>query len=577
MSTDDVLLGLGLVLVLAVSAQLVAARLRLPAIVVLLPTGILAGVLTDTVHPDKLLGALYQPFVSLAVGVILFEAGLRMSFAEIGQEQRNVVVRLVTVGTLVTWAGVTVAAALAFDGLGARVPLLIGAILVVSGPTVVLTLIRYVRPVHSVRAVLVWEGVLIDPIGALLGVIVFHAVRSGVAGGAAWRPGTMLISLAVGAAVGAVAGLLLWRLVRETQRSAPQLTVPVMLMMVVAALVAADLLRDDAGFVATTVMGIALANQRHIDVRSTLEFQVTLVQLLIGVLFILIAASVSPDELVDVLPGGLALIAAMVLVVRPLAVAASTWRSQYTMRERAFLACVAPRGIVAGATATAFGLQLQQLGVPGADRLLPIAFLAIFGTVVIYGLAAAPAARLLGVAGSTAPLVLIVGGNAVALAVARALDDAGVRVRLWVGGSEEQAAARAAGLEADRGRLLVDAVSREVELEEVTDALLITPHDDFNAIAMGELRAELGHDHVHRVAPEHDESDLMPPAHDGAFIGGERNTFSALNGRFAAGAALVPDGGRDALFVVSGGALRVVDGTSPAARDGDRVLSLTAP
>jgi len=138
MSTDDVLLGLGLVTVLAVGSQLLAGRLRLPAIVVLLPVGFLAGIATDDVHPDALLGALYQPFVSLAVGVILFEAGLRLSIGEVARDIRKIVGRLMTVGVLVTWAGVTVAVALLFDGLGDLVPLLIGAVLVVSGPTVVL-------------------------------------------------------------------------------------------------------------------------------------------------------------------------------------------------------------------------------------------------------------------------------------------------------------------------------------------------------------------------------------------------------------------------------------------------------
>src|SRR3954447_12451230 len=138
MSTDDVLLGLGLVIVLAVGSQLVAGRLRLPAIVVLLPVGFLAGIATDDVHPDALLGALYQPFVSLAVGLILFEAGLRLSVREIGTDVRRTVGLLVTVGVLVTWAGIWAATALLFDDLGDLVPLLIGAVLVVSGPTVVL-------------------------------------------------------------------------------------------------------------------------------------------------------------------------------------------------------------------------------------------------------------------------------------------------------------------------------------------------------------------------------------------------------------------------------------------------------
>jgi NhaP-type Na+/H+ or K+/H+ antiporter len=585
MTTDDVLLGLGLVLTLAVGSQLVAGRLRLPAIVVLLPVGFVAGILTDDVHPDRLLGDLYQPFVSLAVGVILFEAGLRLSFREVNRRIHALVARLVGIGVIVTCGSVAVAVWLLFDGLGKGVPLVIGAILVVSGPTVVLPLLSFVRPAKTLRSVLTWEGVLVDPVGALLGVIVFHAVLSSANGDGAWRPGAMMASLAVGAAVGGAAALLLSLLLREVQRSAPRQAVPTVLMMVTAALVCADLLRDDAGFVATTVMGAFLANQRHVDVSTTLEFHATLVQLLIGVLFVLIAASVSPGDVEAVLPGALALVAAMALVIRPLVVALATWRSELTVRQRAFLAWMAPRGIVAGATASAFGLQLAQANIAGADRILPIAFVVIFGTVVLYGLTAAPVARLLGVAEHGGTLVLVVGGNVMARTVAEALKRAGVGVRLWAGRADQQAAARAAGLDADRGRMLVDAVTREAELEEVTDALLVTGSDDFNALAAAELRAELGHGRVFRVAPDPEAVDLAAPPNEPGILGRAGLTFAELHRRLDAGARIVQVGAAErpagdsevVLFVVTaGGALRVATGDGPpATRAGDTTIALS--
>jgi NhaP-type Na+/H+ or K+/H+ antiporter len=585
MTTDDVLLGLGLVLTLAVGSQLVAGRLRLPAIVVLLPVGFVAGILTDDVHPDRLLGDLYQPFVSLAVGVILFEAGLRLSFREVNRRIHALVARLVGIGVIVTCGSVAVAVWLLFDGLGKGVPLVIGAILVVSGPTVVLPLLSFVRPAKTLRSVLTWEGVLVDPVGALLGVIVFHAVLSSANGDGAWRPGAMMASLAVGAAVGGAAALLLSLLLREVQRSAPRQAVPTVLMMVTTALVCADLLRDDAGFVATTVMGAFLANQRHVDVSTTLEFHATLVQLLIGVLFVLIAASVSPGDVEAVLPGALALVAAMALVIRPLVVALATWRSELTVRQRAFLAWMAPRGIVAGATASAFGLQLAQANIAGANRILPIAFVVIFGTVVLYGLTAAPVARLLGVAEHGGTLVLVVGGNVMARTVAEALKRAGVGVRLWAGRADQQAAARAAGLDADRGRMLVDAVTREAELEEVTDALLVTGSDDFNALAAAELRAELGHGRVFRVAPDPEAVDLAAPPNEPGILGRAGLTFAELHRRLDAGAQIVQVGAAErpagdsevVLFVVTaGGALRVATGDGPpATRAGDTTIALS--
>src|SRR5512133_2702993 len=446
MSSDAILFGLGLTLVLAIGSQLLARQLSLPAIVVLLPAGFLAGIATDDIHPDALLGALYQPFVSLAVGVILFEAALRLSLREVALDVHKVVVRLLAVGVLVTWAGVALTVAGLFDNLDRGVALMIGAILVVSGPTVVLPLLAFIRPTREVRSLLKWEGTLVDPIGALLGVFVFHGVTS------RWQPGQFLLSIGVGTLVGAAGAVVLLLLLRELQRSAPRQSILATLMVVVAAVVAADLIREDSGFVAAVLMGLALANQRGVDISLTLEFEETMVQLLVGVLFVLIAASVSPDELGAVLPEALVLIAVMALLLRPAAVALATWRSSFDWGERAFAAWMAPRGIVAGATASAFGLQLAEDDVAGADLVLPIVFVVIFGTVLLYGLTGPLAARSLGLAGAGRQLVLVVSGHAWAREISAALKRAGVAVRMWVGPAADRAAAQAAGIDADRAR-----------------------------------------------------------------------------------------------------------------------------
>jgi NhaP-type Na+/H+ or K+/H+ antiporter len=590
MTTDEILFGLALVLVLAVGSQLLARRLRIPAIVVLLPAGFIAGIATDYVQPETLLGDLYQPFVSIAVGVILFEAGLRLSYAEIALGAHKVVARLLVVGVVLTCAVVTVTVAVLFSALSDGVALVIGAILVVSGPTVVLPLLAFIRPARAVRSVLKWEGVLVDPIGALLGVLVFEIVSAG-----GWQPGDFLLSIGVGALVGAAGAAVLWWLLRELHLNEPRMTVLATLMIVTAAVVAADLLREDAGFVSATVLGIGLGNQRFVpasrrlDMSLTREFQETLVQLLIGVLFVLIAASVSPDDLEDVLPETLVLVGVMVLLVRPAVVALATWRSALTSRERGFVAWMAPRGIVAGATASAFGLELEQAGVEGADLVLPIVFVVIFCTVVLYGLTAPLGARLLGVAGKGEGLVLVVGGHPWARELSVALQRAGVAVRMWVGQPAEQEAARAAGLDVDRGRMMIGALDREAELEDVTDALLVTRSDDFNALAGAELRPELGHGHVYRVAPDPDESDLLPPSGEGGILGNRLLTLREIDRRRAAGGRIVDrreDGsgssgvrGDVPLFVAAAdGRLRVaVDGRPLDASPGDTVIAFALP
>jgi NhaP-type Na+/H+ or K+/H+ antiporter len=584
MSSNQILFGLGLVLVLAVGSQLLARPLRAPAIVVLLPAGFLAGIATDDVHPDNLLGALYQPFVSIAVGVILFEAGLRLSFEEVVPRVRKAVVRLVAGGALLTWLAITATLTLLYDDMDHGVAFLIGAILVVSGPTVVLPLLAFIRPTPDVRSLLKWEGTLVDPVGALLGVLVF----AGVSSGEGWQPGAMLFDLGVGALVAAAGAPALWLLLREVQRSGPRMVVPTTLMVVVAAVVAGDLIREDAGLVTAVLMGIAVGNQRRIDIsRSLFEFEETLVQLLIGVLFVLVAASVSPDEVRSVLPQALVLVAVMILVIRPAVVALTMLRSSFTRRERAFVAWMAPRGIVAGATASAFGPELAEQGVAGADKVLPIVFVAIFGTVVVYGLTATPVARLLGVAGAARMLVLIVSGHRWAREIAAALKRSGVAVRMWVGPADHRTAARDAGLDADRGRMMLDAVSREAELEEVTEALLLTRSDDFNTLAAAELRDELGHQHVFRVAPHPDAPDLLPPSREAGILGDRSLTVGELDRQFAAGAQIMTRNADQLLraegtqtevplfAVTHEGRLSIAaDGRPPDVRSGDTVIVL---
>src|SRR5262249_41171240 len=186
----------------------------------LLPAGFIAGAITSDVHPDNLFGTSFTSLVDLGVALILFEAGLRLRFRDLGGGIRPVVLRLISVGVLVTLVGVTLATKLIF-GRSWGISGLLGAILVVSGPTVVGPLLAFVRPSDRVRSVLKWEGTLIDPIGALLGVLAFTAVQEGAAGNQPWHPGSMALSVVVGLAIGAVGAGLLWLLLRELQATDP--------------------------------------------------------------------------------------------------------------------------------------------------------------------------------------------------------------------------------------------------------------------------------------------------------------------------------------------------------------------
>src|SRR6516162_923008 len=247
MSTDQVLSGVALILVLAVGSQVLASQLRIPALIILLPAGFTAGALTTDVNPDRLLGAAFQPLVSLAVAVILYDSGLGLQWGKVQGRARRVVPRLVIWGVPVTMAFAAVLAA-PLLGMSAGAALMLGAILVVSGPTVVGPLLAFVRPADRLQRILAWEGSLIDPVGGILGAVVFHAVLASTHGGIGHPVAQLLLSLAIGV-VGAAAGVaVLWFLSRLELPDT--LTATSQLACVIGVAAVCDSVRDDAGLIA---------------------------------------------------------------------------------------------------------------------------------------------------------------------------------------------------------------------------------------------------------------------------------------------------------------------------------------
>jgi len=582
---DDELLGLALVVVLAVGAQLLAARLVIPAIVPLLAVGVLAGDVTGLVDPDALLGPALEDAISIAVGIILFEGALGLRREELRGGVRAVSGRLVTVGALVTWLGSWLAVELLFD-VPHAVALLVGAIVIVSGPTVVLPMLEFIRPARRVRSILKWEGILVDPVGAITAVVVFNALDFH-GGGISLRAGDFSLTMLTGIACGAAGALVLMPLL-EAGWLAERQKVAATLMAVVAAFAAADLLRSDAGLVATIVMGLVLANQRRVDITRIVEFKETLGSILLGLLFVLLSATVAIGDVVDLGWEAVALVAALVLVVRPLAVVASTWGTGLPGRERLFLSAMAPRGIVAASTASVFGAELADAGAPGADLIVPLVFTVIAGTVVVYAVLAPAVARATGLAHGEPAGVLVVGAAPWARDLARALGAAGVDVRLWSGRLAEAQAAEAEGLTVVADPLLGDEVTDEDPLDEAVGLVLVTTDDDaLNELLLERLAAELGAARVlalpappgsPRLAPR--DGRLEPP------LFGELATAPALARRWAAGervhvVAAAPSSAALPLVVVregeDGEARRVralTGGAVPPLGDGELLLAL---
>ncbi|WP_433475389.1 cation:proton antiporter [Spirillospora sp. CA-142024] len=391
MTTDEILFGLGLTVALAVGSQLLASWLRIPALIVLLPTGFVAGALTDDVDPHRLLGAAFEPLVSLSVALILYDSGLGLDMRKLTGDTRRIVVRLIVLGVPLTMAGAALLAAPLLD-LSAGAAVMLGAILVVSGPTVVGPLLGFVRPAERVGRILLWEGSLVDPIGGILGAVVFSGVIHETRVGSGTHVLHFTLSLGVGLAGGLVGSGLLWLLMRWL-RFGEVLAATAQLATVVAVAAACDIARDDAGLLAAIIMGLAVANLKSFDLPEHRPVSETIVQLSIGLLFISISATITPESVADVALPALGLVVALVVLVRPLLAYLATRGTDLTTGEWCFIGWMDPRGIVAAATASTFSTQLTAQGIGGASKILPVTFLVIVATVTLYGLTATPVAR----------------------------------------------------------------------------------------------------------------------------------------------------------------------------------------
>ena len=581
MTTNQILIGAALTLVLAVGSQVLAARLRVPALIVLLPVGFGAGALVDDVNPQRLLGPAFSPLVSLAVAVILYDAGLGLNLRKLTGHTRRVVVRLLWLGVLITWAFATFVAE-PLLGLSFQSAVMLGTILVVSGPTVVGPLLTFVRPKDRLQHILIWEGSLIDPVGAILGALVFHAVSASTQRHVGTGVARFLESTATGLAGGVLGAGLLWLLFR-CLRLGELLGTTVQLAAVVGVAALSDVLREDTGLISAVVMGLAVANLPRIDAPARLPFFETLVSLIIGVLFISISATVTPQSLRHVALPAIALAAVLVLVARPVAALLSTLGTDLSGPERGFVGWMAPRGIVAASTASTFSAALVGDGIHGASKILPATFVVIVVTVTVYGLTASTVARRLGVTRPARSQPLLVGGEPWVIELGRVLTSLGLEVLMWAGLKEQRDSIARAGLGLVPGEFLAAATGEGAELESITAVLLLTAEDDFNALAATVLRGSVDGP-VLRLRPTPDSHGVVAPTHDGDLLFGTDLTRPALARRYADGARITarptadgaPPPGHEVLFVVRADGRLVPTGTDagPVPGPGDVVVSL---
>jgi NhaP-type Na+/H+ or K+/H+ antiporter len=488
---DNPLSGLALIAIAALVAQWLGARVGVPSVLFLLGAGVAVGPVLD---PDELYGDVLFSAVGLGVAVLLFQGGTSLRWRELTLG-RAPVLRLVTIGAAIAWAVGAIAAAAVLD-VDTGIAILIGAVLIVSGPTVMMPLLQVVRAREPVDSILRWEGILIDPIGAALAVVVLDAlVEERSPGGIIVRIST---TVGAGLAVGAlVAAAILWILTR--QLISDQLHVPATFAALIAAYAVANELRPEAGLIAATVLGIAFANQRRAPASHIAEFNDNLGTSVLGMLFVVLGARIDLGAVADHLAQSAIIAAALMLIARPVSVIAATIGGRTMWRTRGFLMALAPRGVVAAAVASLFALELEHQGIdPGP--LVPVVFTVVVITVTFASLTASFAARRLLIAQPEPHGVALIGGGAFAVAFAGALGRLHVPT-IHIGLDEEhQTKAIAKGQRIYDGRIDSDDFHRTTDAMGLSAGVALSGVDHLDRYATERLATTLHTSNLYRLA-----------------------------------------------------------------------------
>lgn len=505
-----------LVIGIGIAAQWIAWKSKLPSILLLLFFGFGLGHFGN-VTIDQYLAAgnvdVLLSAVGLCVAVILFEGGLTLKFSDL-KESGTPVFRLCTIGTVLSFL-LTYLASRYLLGYDWRVAALLGAILVVTGPTVIAPLLRHINPSRKIGNVVKWEGIVIDPIGAILAVLVYQVA---IAGNVEAAKDQILMAIGLTLLVGVVFALILAKVIELMLKHhlIPDYLHSVFLLAVTAvAFAASNAVQAESGLLTCTVLGIALANQKSVSVKHILEFKENLRVLIISVLFIILSGRVALQDLVEALPKGLGLLAILVLIVRPISVFGSNlFSKKVTFKEQVFLSMMAPRGIVAAAVTAIFALEFEHAvdaGILSAEigesmhQMVPIVFIVIVGTVAIYGLLSAPLARKLGLASKNPRGVLFAGASKWSRLAAMALMKDGHDVLLLDANYDNVAQAKLLGLPAHRANILSEYVEEEIEFTGLGQLIATTPNDEVNSLAGHHFIHIFGRKNIWQIAPKDDK------------------------------------------------------------------------
>ena len=552
---EYLLLGLAGVIVLGIIAQWLSWRFKIPSILLLLIFGFIAGPVTGLLNPEALLGNLLYPFLSLAVGLILFESGLRFNMVDLRAAEPGVR-NLISIGVITTF-GLTSVAAFYVLGMDISMSILLGALLVVTGTSVLIPLLRHVRSSGRIGSIAKWEGTMVDPIGAILAILVLETVvflnvpiveglevsSQGEAVYHAIVGLCLIIFVSLGVSV-LSAGLLVLlfkrRLIPEHLKNA------VAIMMVVGVFAITEMLRQESGLLATGLLatlflGIIIANQPYAPARRVFLFKEEFRAFLYAIVFILFSANLDLSELRFINQQSLLFLALLMLAIRPLAVLFSSIGAKLNWREYVFLSWLGPKGIIAAALVALFSFRLEEVFPEDSSGIVPIVFLVIIGTVAISGLTATPLAQVLKLAERNPQGNLFIGAQSWVRRMAKVIQEQGYKVMLVDSDPRNIAHAEQAGLDARLTHMLTKEVVDELELGEYGRMLVLTPNEEINTLATMNFHEHFDSSEIYQLPVRNHAEPIQDEESrhlQGQHLFAEEVTYASLNTRFISGASI---------------------------------------
>ena len=495
-----VMLIIVLFLALGIFSQWLANRIKWPSIVVMSIVGLLVGPILGLANPEQTLGSeIFSPIVSLAVAIILFEGSSNLDFREL-KGISKAVIRIITIGATIAW----VLGAIALHkilGFPISIAIVMGGLLLITGPTVIQPLLKQAKVRNSVDTVLRWESIILDPLGPILALAAFYVYQIVGQGFGFQLLLIFIFKMLIVALIGFGASFFFnWLIQRDV---IPQNLMPsIQLVFILLVFSICDQILDESGLLAVTIFGLMMARYKRHDLiyKESDHFIENMSSILVSTVFILITSSLTPSVLMNVLSWKLVIFSlVMIVLVRPIAVLLSTIGTEITKKERALVAMMAPRGIVVLTVAQFFGGLFLNDNIKMASYITPVTFGLVFITVVIYGFSFTPISKMLGLASTEPPGVILVGESEFSYHLGRQLQSHGIPVMVFNLFSNTSDKAEELGFEIFKGNLLSSSDRMYADLIRYNKCLLMTKSFIFNSLAFNELVPEFGLNNVNMM------------------------------------------------------------------------------